>query len=194
MLVRMGMFARGLLAAALLYACGGTQTQSTTGGGLEEAPPPRAAGPANARGDTEARATVGRAGGTFSLANGARLEIPSGALARDLEVSFGVGADGQAFGDREHQRAVGPMLNVEPALDSEGPPFVLSIPQLPIPNGWSDSDLAFAMEEVHDEQRAIDTLGTVTRWQFYSASVEGGRIVARTTGLMGHRVQFGVAR
>ncbi len=196
MAIRKEMLARGLFAAALLAGCGGSQASSTTGGGLEEAeaPPPRPAGPASARGDSEARATVGRAGGTLTLSNGARLEIPEGALAEEIEVVFKNGAEGQAFGDRERQRAVGPMLAVEPSLRSEGAPFVVSIPQQPVPNGWATEDLAFAMEEVHDEQRAIDTLGTVTRWQFYPCAQEGGRLVARTTGLMGHRVQFGVAR
>ncbi len=195
MAIRMEMLARGVLTAALLGACGGSQTGSTTGGGLvEDTPPPRATGPASARGDAEARAVVGRAGGTLTLSNGARLEIPAGALSQDVEVQLGNGAEGQAFGDRENQRPVGPMLNIEPELRSEGEPFVVSIPEQPVPNGWSAEDLAFAMEEVHDEQRAIDTLGTVTRWQFYPASIQAGRLSARTTGLMGHRVQFGVAR
>jgi len=137
---------------------------------------------------------VGRAGGTLSLTNGARLEIPAGALDELTEVTLSHGAEGQAFGDREAQRALGPMLNIEPPLYSDGVAFVVSIPEQPIPNGWSTEDLAFAMEEVSDEQRAIDVLGTVTRWQFYNTNVEGGRIRASTTGLHGHRVQFGVAR
>ena len=183
-------------AVASLVACGGSQAESTTGGGLAEAerPPPRPAGPVSATGDSEATATVGRAGGTLSLTNGARLEIPRGALSQPTEVTLSHGAEGQAFGDREAQRPLGPMLNIEPALYSDGPPFVVSIPEQPIPNGWSSEDLAFAMEEISSEQRAIDVLGTVTRWQFYNTSVEGGRIRARTTGLQGQRMQFGVAR
>ncbi len=188
----------GMLVTSLAaLGCGGSQSSdvaSTSGGGLEEAPPPAATGPVNARGSTEATGTVGRAGGTFALANGGRLEIPSGAIASATDVRFANGADGQAFGDRENQRPLGPMLNVEPAIRSEGGDLRVSIPQQPIPNGWSEDDLAFAMEEVADQQRAMDVLGTVTRWQFYRARVENGRFVAEVPGVPGHRVQFGVAR
>lgn len=185
-----------VVSSLLALGCGGSQADqgSTTGGGLQEEPPPRAVGPANASGSDEATATVGSAGGTFSLSNGGRLEIPNGAISDPVDVRFAVGADGQAFGDRENQRPLGPMLAVEPQIVSQGGMMRVSIPQQPIPNGWAEEDLAFAMEEVHDEQRAIDTLGTVTRWQMYRARVEGGRLVAEVEGLPGHRVQFGVAR
>ncbi len=81
-------------AAGLLAACGGSQSaQATTGGPLveQESRPP--AGPVSASGSGEARAIVGPAGGTLSLTNGARLEIPAGALAREVEISLHVGAD-----------------------------------------------------------------------------------------------------
>ncbi|MCA9605111.1 MAG: hypothetical protein KC619_05930 [Myxococcales bacterium] len=195
MAIRKDMVAGALFAGAFLAGCGGSQAESTTAGGLQEAPPPpRPVGPASARGDSEATATVGRAGGTLTLSNGSRLEIPQGALTEEIEVTLRNGAEGQAFGDRERQRPIGPMLSIEPQLISEGAPFVVSIPQQPVPSGFATEDLAFAMEEVADEQRAIDTLGTVTRWQFYPCALEGNRLLARTTGLMGHRVQFGVAR
>lgn len=179
-----------------LTACGGSQSvQSTTGGPLAEEPPPRQRGPVSASGSGEVRATVGSAGGTLSLSNGARLEIPAGALSRDVEVTFHVGADGQAFGDAERQRPLGPMLSIEPALAAEsGASFVLSIPSLPVPTGFESDDLAFAMEETDDGARAIDTIATQTRWQFYHVQVEGGRFVARTQAFPGHRVRFGVAR
>lgn len=190
--IRLGALA--LSAAAI--GCGGTQsdTGSTTGGGLQEEPPPQPAGPANASGSTEATATVGSAGGTLSLSNGARLEIPSGALGESVEVTLQNGADGQAFGDRERQRALTPMLNVTPQLISEGGNFVVSYPSQAIPAGFEESDLAFAMEFVDDHQRAIDTLGTQTRWQFFPVQVQNGRFVASVDGLPGHRLQFGVAR
>ncbi|MGE0790156.1 MAG: hypothetical protein AB7S26_31065 [Sandaracinaceae bacterium] len=179
----------------LAGACGSTQSNDvgeTQGGGLGESPPPNTTGPANASGGAEASAMVGAAGGTFSLSNGARLEIPRGALSSATEVTLRVGADGQAFGDRENQRPLGPMLNVTPAMSGGG--FVVSIPQQPIPNGWSEDDLALALEEVDDEQRAIDVLGTQTRWQFWPARVQNGRFVAEVRAFPGHRVQFGVAR
>jgi len=184
-----------ILLATFSLACGGSQAESTNGGGLEEEPPPpQPVGPVSASGSSEATAVVGAAGGTFSLSNGGRLEIPRGAFGEEIEVTFSIGADGQAFGDRENQRPLGPMLNVRPPIASNGEPIVVSIPEQPIPNGWSSEDLAFAIEEVAEEQRAIDTLGTVTRWNFYHATVEGGRLTARAAGLPGHRVQFGVAR
>ena len=86
------------------------------------------------------------------------------------------------------------MINVTPPIHSQGEPFVVSAPEQPIPAGWTPTDLAFAMEEVDDEQRAIDTVGTQTRWQFYPVQVENRRFSVRTEALMGHRLQFGVAR
>ena len=194
--MRVWIVCAGLVIGLSSLGCGSDQAQSTTGGGLQEAerPPPRPAGPVSASGSAEARATVGPAGGTLSLSNGARLEIPAGALSAPTEVVLSHGVEGQAFRDRETQRALGPMLNIEPVLRSGGAEFVVSIPQQPVPNGWSQEDLAFAMEEVSDEQRAIDVLGTVTRWQYYPVRMTGGRLAAHTMGLQGARVQFGVSR
>lgn len=189
----------GIMLACLgaLVGCGGSGSVGQTTGGplLEETEAPAPSGPVSASGATEARAVVGPSGGTLSLRNGARLTIPSGALAEPIEVSLHVGADGQAFGDRERQRPLGPMLAVEPAIASEGgAPFELSVPEQPIPSGFETSDLAFAIEDVDEGARAIDTLATQTRWQFYPVAVEGGRFVVRISGLAGHRVQFGIAR
>ncbi|HJL16030.1 MAG TPA: hypothetical protein RMH99_10250 [Sandaracinaceae bacterium LLY-WYZ-13_1] len=182
----------GSLALAL-GACGGSQPAEPVE--PAEDPEPVPAGPVSASGSDEARAEVRSAGGTLSLTNGARLEIPGGALEEPTEVVLAHGAEGQAFGDAETQRPLGPMLNVQPTLvAADGQAFEVSIPAQPVPAGFEESDLAFAMEEVHDQQRAIDTLGTRTRWQFYPVRVEDGRFVARITGLAGHRVQFGVSR
>ena len=183
------------LASLALAACGGAQdTESSRGGPLVEQPPPPPQ-PVHPSGSQEARATVTRAGGTFSLTSGARLEIPEGAIAEPVEVSFHVGAEGHAFGDRERQRPLGPLVAVEPSLiAAEGSSFTVSVPAQPLPDGWSPSDLAFAMEEVDTDPRAMDSLGTQTRWQFYPVTVENNRFVARVTGLPGNRLQFGVAR
>lgn len=193
MRIPLGKIARLLALGGVLAACGGSQSASTTGDGLEEAPPPPPPRRVDVTGASEATATVGHAGGTLELENGARLEIPEGALSEEIEVSLSHGVEGQAFGDRENQRALGPMLNIEPALRSDGDPFVVSVPEQPVPSGWTSDDLAFAMEEV-GEQRAIANTGTQTRWQFYHVRVEDGRLAAHTRGLQGHRVQFGVAR
>lgn len=177
-----------------LIGCGGSAAvEATAGGPLVEEPP--VAGPVSVRGSTEARASVDAAGGTLALANGARLTIPQDALTTPTEVVFRVGADGHAFGDRERQRALGPMLVVEPAIVSEGgAPFELSIPAQPLPPAFEPPDLAFAIEEIDEGARAIDTLATQTRWQFYPVAVENERFVVRTSGFAGQRVQFGVAR
>lgn len=177
-----------------LVGCGGSETVGrTTGGPLVE--PQAPAGPVSVSGATEARARVGPAGGTLSLRNGARLTIPAGAIDEEIEIAFHVGADGHAFGDRERQRPLGPMLAVEPGIVSAGgAPFELSIPEQPIPTGFETADLAFAIEEVDEGARAIDTLATQTRWQFYPVAVENGRFIVRTSGFGGQRVQFGVAR
>lgn len=175
-------------------ACGGSQTEPTTGGGLTEGtPPPRPSGPVSATGSSEARAIVGSAGGTLSLENGARVMIPAGALSEPVEVTLSHGAEGQAFGDRESMRALGPMFEIAPALRSEGPSFVVSIPEQPIPAGWAPDDLALAMEEI-GPQRPNDTLSTNTRWVMYPIRVTNGRLECHTDGLQGHRVQFGVSR
>lgn len=183
-----------LACVGALIGCGGSEGVGvTTGGPLIEEPPPL--GPVNVRGSTEVRGTIGDAGGTLALANGARLTIPPNALAEPTEVVFRVGAAGRAFGDRERQRELGPMLVVEPAIVSTGgPPFELSIPAQPLPPEFESSDLAFAVEEIDEGARAIDTLATQTRWQFYPVAVENDRFVVRTSGFAGQRVQFGVAR
>jgi ZU5 domain-containing protein len=177
----------GVLAWA---GCGGARgTASSSAGPITES-----SGSSSANGSAEAHAVVGRSGGTLSLANGARLAIPPGALDQNVDVHFRVGADCHSFGDRERQRALGPVLAIEPGLNASDGQFEVSIPQQPLPGGYSTSDLAFAMEETHDGARAMDTIATQTRWQFYNVSVENGRFVARIDGLPGQRVQFGVAR
>lgn len=180
------------LVCCALVGCGGSGTAETTvARPVVEATP---AGPVAASGAEEASASVGEAGGTLSLTNGARLTIPRGAVPASTEVTFGRGVDGQAFSNAESQRPLGPMLNVTPALRAATGHFEVSIPRQSIPSGFEEADLAFAMEEVDDQQRAIDVLGTQTRWQFYPVEVEGDRFVARIDGLPGHRLHFGVSR
>jgi hypothetical protein len=178
-----------------LGACGGPQAAEPAAAAPVRAEPVRPAGPVSASGSDEARAEVALAGGTLSLSNGARLRIPRGALTEPVEVILRPGAEGQAFGDAETQRPLGPMISVAPRLvAADGLTFTVSVPAQPIPAGFEEADLAFAIEEVDEQQRAIDTLGTQTRWQFYPVRVENGRFHADVAGLPGHRVQFGVAR
>lgn len=170
---------------------GGTATQAPVEEPVVERAP---AGPVNARGGEEVQARVGGAGGTLALANGARLEIPAGALAEEVEVQMAAVGACRAFGDAERQRPLGPVLNIEPGLSASEGAFELSIPQVALPGGYSEDDLAFAVEEPAEGARARGTLATETRWNFLPVVVRNGRFVARTDGLPGHRVQFGVAR
>src|SRR5688500_11831565 len=124
----MGRLSLASLACIAALGCGSSTSQSTTAGPLVEEEERAPAVRANARGSEEARATVGAAGGTFALANGARLEIPSGALSEEVGLTFALGATGRAFGDAERQRPLGPMLAVEPAIASSGDAFEISIP------------------------------------------------------------------
>ena len=180
------------LVCCTALGCGGPRTTETTvARPVVEAAP---AGPVAASGAEQASASVGEAGGTLSLTNGARLTIPRGALPTTTDVTFGRGVDGQAFSNAESQRPLGPMLNVTPALRAASGHFEVSIPRQSIPSGFEEADLAFGMEEVDDQQRAIDVLGTQTRWQFYPVQIEGDRFVARVDGLPGHRLHFGVSR
>lgn len=184
-----GLWPAGL--ALVLLACGGA-TSPPPAAAPAPPPPPR---PVSAQGASEVRADVTTAGGTLALADGVRLEIPGGALVHTAEVVLSHGAEGRAFADAERQRPLGPMITIVPSLvAAEGRHFTVSIPAQPIPNGFEVTDLALGMEEVDDQQRAIGTLSTQTRWQFYPVRIENGRWVADVGGLHGHRLHFGVAR
>jgi hypothetical protein len=184
---------RTLVFLTLLLGCGAArQSEPVAVAPVEEAPAP--VGPVNARGDDAVRARVGAAGGTLSLSNGARLEIPEGALSEEVEIAMSNAPACRAFGDAESQRPLGPVLNVEPPLSTSTGAFELSIPQVALPGGYREDDLAFAVEDVAVGSRASETLATETHWNFLPVVVRNGRFVARTDGLPGHRVQFGVAR
>jgi len=180
----------GMTMLALAACGGGTQTQrdDTT----VEAPPPRPAGPVSARGDTDVRARVGRAGGTLELGNGARLEIPAGALPEEIEIDFSVASPAREAWDDETKRALGPVLEVEPPIRSSGDPFVVSCPAMSIPDGWEPADLALGHEEEAGDTHLSGA--TRTRWQMWPARIQSSRFVAEMPQLGGHRIQFGVSR
>jgi hypothetical protein len=147
--------------------------------------------PVHARGEQEVRARVGRAGGTLELANGVRLEIAEGALEGDIDIVFRTAPAAREAWDDETKRALGPSLEITPAIRSNGRPFRLSCPALPMPSGFEPEDLALGVEE-----EAGSTLGgaTATRWQMWPARIEGNRFVADLPAISGQRVQFGVSR
>ena len=181
-----------LVIALALAGCGGGAATTNGSQTTTVAEVSQPTGPVRARGENEVHARVGRAGGTLELANGARLEIPAGALAADTEITVSVGASAREAWDSETKRALGPVIEIAPAVQSSGDPFVLSCPAAQIPDGWEAGDLALG----HEEEVGDTHLGgaTQTRWQMWPATVESNRFVGELPSLGGHRVQFGVSR
>lgn len=181
------------LGGACLGGCGGGASSAP----VETTPQPvveERAGPVHQRGAEEARAEVGREGGVLELANGARLEIPAGAIADDVEVVFRNGASAHVFDSTETERALGPTIEFEPAIvASGGRHFTISVPEQPISRPFTDADLALAVEDVGGG-RALEMGGTHTRWMNHPARHEGNRFVAELDQLAGHRMQFGLSR
>jgi len=167
----------------------GMPPDDTTAGGNDT-------GPVRVSGDDAATATVGPAGGVLELSNGARLEIPEGALGSPTEVVFGRGAQTQAFSNREGERTIGPTLLVQPALVAQpGTRFGISAPFAMLPDGYSEEDVALATEEVDQMEQQSDVRGTqATRWQYNPARIDGQRIEAEIGALAGMRVQFLLSR
>ena len=92
-----------------LGACGGSAaaTDTTLPVSTEPVPVAEAARPstvAHAHGDHQATARIGRAGGDLTLGNGARLEIPPGAITEETEVVFSLGEAVNAFRNREDEK------------------------------------------------------------------------------------------
>jgi hypothetical protein len=183
----------GLGVVSLDVACGGgtTATYEETGVPTDE----ETSGPVHVSGDVSATAHMGGAGGTLSLSNGARLEVPSGALGEEVDVIFGVGSRTQAFNNLEYEQAVGPTLLVQPAVVLQpGSRAKVSVPFTTLPSGFSAEEVFLGMEIVEDEQRALQMGGVQTRWVHAPASAESGRLVGEIEELTGLRLQFVVSR
>ena len=139
--------------AVLLTACGGAgPVEDTT-------PAPEApSGPVSVTDDANATAVVGPEGGTLSLTGGTVLVIPPGAIREPIEVTVRLDSEGRAFADTA-QAPLGPPLSVIPYVPSAGEPFVLSMPERPLPQGYEARDLTLAVEE-EDQQRGFDARNT----------------------------------
>jgi hypothetical protein len=162
------------------------------GGGGGEVPRPT--GPVNARGQDEVEARVGPAGGQLELSNGARLEIPAGALNESTQIAIRIGPPTQAVGRREGEQQIGPVILIEPAVvAAPGHRITVSIPLNSPPSGYEPSDLAVATEEP-DDSRAMEMGGNTTRWTMGPASHQGGRLRAEVEQLFGLRLQFVASR
>lgn len=186
----------GFLLLTAAVGCGGSEepeplfTEEGMGGGSGGSEP-AAGAPVHERGDDSVTASVGPAGGTLELSNGAKLEIPAGALGEQTDVIFGIGARTQAFANRDYERTIGPTLIIQPSIVLQpGKRAVLSAPLSSIPQPYTEEDVALATEEVDDHQQS-DVRNTVqTMWQYNDAAVQGGRLTAELQEIPGMRVQF----
>jgi hypothetical protein len=90
---------------------------------------------------------------------------------------------------------VGPTLTIQPALvAAPGTRITVSVPFAQMPAGFSEEDIAVAVEVVDDNQRALQMGGVQTRWHNFPASITGRRMVAELTELDGLRLQFLASR
>ena len=176
----------GIVLGLVVAGCGGAPPPPPRT--AEEAPPPA---PVHARGDTSVTARVGPAGGSLELANGARFEIPEGALAEETEIDLHLAP--APHWDLATKRPLGPVMEILPDLAAAGGThFRISCPSEPIPDGWQAEDLGLGFEE-DVGSRHLGT-ATATRWQMLRARQEGNRFVADIPSVGGHRLLFGVAR
>jgi hypothetical protein len=144
------------------------------------------------RGGDKLIVEVGKAGGTLELDNGARLEIPQGALVDNVEVTFSRGTHTTAFSNHEWERPLGPTLEISPEF-ALGSPIKVSVPVSQLPEGFGEQDLALGLEVPSQNQRQ-QMQGTQTRWDYLPASTTSGRAVAELNSVPGYRLQFVVSK
>lgn len=187
-------------AACLFGACGGgaAATDSTLPTDPERTEVAERPGPstiAHGRGDHQASARIGSAGGDLTLGNGARLEIPPGALEREIEVVFSLGEEVNAFRNREDERTVGPALVVAPELASaNGAKFIVTLPYTSLPEGFSEDQVALAFERHAEGASGFRGGATRTTWDHTAARVTSDhKLRAELDALPGMRVQFVVS-
>ncbi|MBN1655811.1 MAG: hypothetical protein JXA30_18745 [Deltaproteobacteria bacterium] len=190
-------FCSAVLGSIMLLGCGGGAGESsgldTTAQGADIAP----TGPVMKSGGTSVTALMGPAGGRLDLANGARVEIPAGAIQDAKEIVFKDAPRTTVFKDEDVQgnRPVGPIILVTPELYApEGSYFVISIPFSSLPEGYDESSLLLAYETPSSQQRNYAEDTTVTIWNYEQAAISGGRAVAKLGSLPGMRFQFILSR
>jgi hypothetical protein len=184
---------RQVVCLLVLSACGGTAASPTPQTAPQaQAAAPEPSHPVRKRGAQKLIVEVGRAGGTLELDNGARLEIPEGALSEAVQITFAAGARTTAFSNKEHERPLGPTLEIAPELALSSP-ITVSVPATQLPEGFGENDLALGLEILGD-QRAVEMQGVQTRWDYFPAASQGGRAVAELGQVPGYRVQFVVSK
>lgn len=184
-------------ASIMVVGCGGSASESsgvdTTSNGASNAP----TGPVVKSGSDSVTALMGPAGGRLDLANGARIEIPAGAIEDALEIVFKDAPKTTVFKDEDVQgnRPVGPIVLATPELYApEGSYFVISIPFSSMPEGYDQSSLLLAYETPSNQQRNFAEDTTMTIWNYEQASISNGRAVAKLASLPGMRFQFILSR
>lgn len=184
-----------VLCLAASTGCGGASTQAAPTVPAALPPPPTPSGPVHARGGGDVTAVVGNEGGELTLSNGFTLTIPEGALVEPVEITMRVATDSAAFRNREDEQAIGQSVRISPDLTAtQGKMFTLEVPFTSLPNGFSASDAAIAVERpVHEREGVMDSLVS-TRWDHLQARVANGHMSAEVDRLEGFRVQFVVSR
>jgi hypothetical protein len=187
----------GLLGLLGLPACkkdgGGSEPGASSGSG-EESEGSESAGPATPNsvvhksGGKSVTALIGPPGGVLSIASGAKVEIPAGTLPEADEITLADASGSTAFLNSEHERPVGPVFVIAPAMEApDGRKIRVSIPLAAYPQGWGDVQMGYeypvgAMVGADD--------ATHTKWQTEPAKLVGGRAVAEVPALPGFRLQF----
>jgi hypothetical protein len=181
---------RWIALVGLMSACGASAPPPKPVPVPAAEPAPR---PIHKRGGAKLSAVVGRAGGTLQLDNGARLDIPAGALTDDVELTFADGTRTTDFANRDFERAVGPTLEIAPEI-ALAQPIRVSIPIGILPEGFDASHLTLGVEVATSLQRAVGGGSTQTRWDYAAASSASGRAQAELSRVNGLRVQFVVSK
>ncbi len=184
-----------LMALTLTFlGCGGAPPPPVAQQPAAPPGPPPGSTEVHARGERQVTATVGSAGGTLEIDNGARLTIPPNALSETREITFGRGADTRVFDNREGIRPLSGTLTVSPPLiTAPGKPVTVSIPHRGLPDGYDAADLALAVESA-GERRALGMGENQTRWENFPAVQRGDRLEGELTELPGMRLAFIVSR
>jgi hypothetical protein len=164
-------------------ASSANESEESEGGELSA---PR--GAVHKSGGDSASATMGPAGGTLSIASGAKVEIPPGTLSEAQEVVLTLTKGTTAFFNEEHEKPVGPTFEVSPAMSApEGQAIRVSIPLASYPEGWGEVSLGY---EYPEGARVGAEDSEHTKWQYENAKLTGGRAVAELSEVAGYRLQF----
>jgi hypothetical protein len=165
-------------------ASSGNETNGNSEGGEVAAP----RGAVNKSGGDSVSATMGPAGGSLSIASGARVDIPPGTLSEATDVVLTVSQGTTAFFNSEHEKPVGPTFEVSPAMAApDGQKIRISIPLASYPEGWGDVSLGY---EYPEGARVGAEDSEHTKWQYENAKLSGGRAVAEVSEVAGYRLQF----